>query len=111
MNDPLAAYLHDHLAGARYAIDLVEALRDHFREQPLGHFAEAYATLSLYVGGLLAKTLLGWATGGVSAGVLADLFRSRMLMISILRYAAFAGLTAVSSMYWFRLVFLFLTGL
>jgi len=41
MNDPLAAYLHDHLAGARYAIDLVEALRDHFRDQPLGHFAEA----------------------------------------------------------------------
>src|SRR5262249_3447367 len=40
MNDPLAAYLHDHLAGARYAIDLVEALRDHFRDAPLGRFAE-----------------------------------------------------------------------
>jgi hypothetical protein len=40
MNDPLAAYLHDHLAGARYAIDLVEALRDHFRDEPLGHFAD-----------------------------------------------------------------------
>ena len=31
---------------------------------------EKHATLSLYMGGLLAATLLGWATGGVSAGVL-----------------------------------------
>lgn len=37
--------------------------------------------------------------------------RKRMLMISILWYAAFAGLTAVSPNYWFLLVFLFLTGL
>jgi len=56
---------------------------------------EKHATLSLYMGGLLAATLLGWATGGVSAGVLTDYIgRKRMLMISILWYAAFAGLTA-----------------
>jgi hypothetical protein len=73
---------------------------------------EKHATLSLYMGGLLAATLLGWATGGVSAGVLTDYIgRKRMLMISILWYAAFAGLTAVSPNYWFLLVFLFLTGL
>ena len=73
---------------------------------------EKHATLSLYMGGLLAATLLGWATGGVSAGVLTDYIgRKRMLMISILWYAAFAGLTAVSPNYWFLLVFRFLTGL
>ena len=73
---------------------------------------ERHATLSLYMGGLLAATLLGWATGGVSAGVLTDYIgRKRMLMISILWYAAFAGLSAVSPNYWFLLVFRFLTGL
>ena len=40
---------------------------------------------SVYMGGLLAATLLGWATGGVAAGVLADYIgRKRMLMVSIL---------------------------
>jgi MFS family permease len=68
--------------------------------------------LPVYVGGLLAGTLLGWATGGVAAGVLADYIgRKRMLMISILWYAVFAGLTALSPNYWFLLVFRFLTGL
>jgi MFS family permease len=52
---------------------------------------------SIYAGGLLAVTLLGWAAGGVAAGVLADyLGRRRTLMLSILCYAVFAGLSALS---------------
>jgi MFS family permease len=67
---------------------------------------------SIYVGGLLAVTLLGWAAGGVAAGVLADYVgRRRTLMFSILWYAVFAGLTALSSNYWSLLAFRFLTGL
>lgn len=67
---------------------------------------------SLYIGGLLAVTLLGWAMGGVSAGVLADYIgRKRVLMLSILWYAVFAGLTALSRDYWALLIFRFLTGL
>ena len=66
---------------------------------------------SVYMGGLLTVTLLGWAVGGVTAGVLADYIgRKRMLMLSILWYAAFAGLTAVSQDYWSLLIFRFLTG-
>ena len=68
--------------------------------------------VSVYMGGLLAATLVGWAMGGVTAGVLTDYIgRKRMLMISILWYAVFAGLTALSPNYWFLLVFRFLTGL
>ena len=68
--------------------------------------------VSVYMGGLLATTLVGWAMGGVAAGVLTDYIgRKRMLMISILWYAVFAGLTALSPNYWFLLVFRFLTGL
>lgn len=67
---------------------------------------------SIYAGGLLAVTLLGWATGGVAAGVLADyLGRRRTLILSILCYAVFTGLAALSWDYWSLLVFRFLTGL
>ena len=90
-----------------YAIVLVMA-------QAVGQLlpSEKLPTLSVYMGGLLAATLLGWAIGGVAAGVLTDYIgRKRMLMISILWYAVFAGLTAFSPNYWFLLVFRFLTGL
>jgi MFS family permease len=67
---------------------------------------------SIYVGGLLTVTLLGWAAGGIAAGVLADYVgRRRMLMFSILCYAAFAGLTALSWNYWSLLAFRFCTGI
>jgi hypothetical protein len=39
MNDPLAIYLHDHLAGSKVAIDLLESVRDQHAREPLGQFA------------------------------------------------------------------------
>src|SRR6267143_201775 len=67
---------------------------------------------SIYMGGLLTVTLLGWAAGGVAAGVLADYVgRRRTLMLSILWYAVFAGLTALSWDYWSLLIFRFFTGI
>lgn len=39
MNDPLATYLHDHLSGAKGAVDLLEKMLDHHRDRPLGEFA------------------------------------------------------------------------
>src|SRR5262245_56164808 len=63
------------------------------------------AQLPLYFGGLTAVTLLGWATGGLIFGVLADyLGRRRTLMLSILIYAAFTGLSALAQSYWLLLV-------
>ena len=44
MKSPLATYLHDHLAGATYALDLVQALRDHYKGQPLGELASQLHT-------------------------------------------------------------------
>ena len=68
--------------------------------------------LSTYVGGLFAATLLGWATGGVVSGVLSDYIgRKRTLMLSILCYALFTGLTAFAHTYWTLVVFRFMTGL
>jgi hypothetical protein len=39
MSESLATYLHDHLAGAAYAIDLVEFMRDQHSDDDLGRFA------------------------------------------------------------------------
>ncbi len=70
------------------------------------------ASIPIYIGGLLAVTLVGWATGGIIAGVLADYIgRQRMLMLSILWYALFTGLTAFAASYTSLLILRFLTGL
>lgn len=61
---------------------------------------ERLARAPVYMAGLLSVTLLGWAIGGVIAGVLTDYIgRCRMLMLSILWYAVFTRLTAFSSNY------------
>jgi hypothetical protein len=39
MNDPLATYLHDHLAGADMAVDLLQAMKDRHKDESLGQFA------------------------------------------------------------------------
>jgi hypothetical protein len=39
MNDPLATYLHDHLAGSNFAIELLKTLRDEHADGPLAQFA------------------------------------------------------------------------
>lgn len=39
MSDPLATYLHDHLAGSVHAISLLEFLRDEHDGERLGRFA------------------------------------------------------------------------
>jgi MFS family permease len=90
-----------------YALILVgpTAIRDLV---PAGELAQ----LPVYFGGLVAATLVGWATGGLVGGVLTDyLGRRRMLMLSVLCYAVFTGLSALAETYWALLVFRFLTGL
>src|SRR5881409_3494252 len=90
-----------------YALILVAAiaLRQLLEPQQL-------ASLPIYIGGLLAVTLVGWATGGIVAGVLADYIgRKRVLMLSILWYALFTGLTAFATSYASFVVLRFLTGL
>jgi hypothetical protein len=39
VSDPLASYLHDHLAGSAFAIELLKTLRDQHSGDPLGAFA------------------------------------------------------------------------
>lgn len=56
--------------------------------------------------------LLGWATGGLFFGVLGDkIGRARTMMLTILLYSLFTGLSALSVGFWDFAFYRFLTGL
>ncbi len=64
---------------------------------------EGYATMIF---------MLGWAIGGLFFGVLGDrIGRARTMLLTILTYSAFTGLSAFSWDVWSFSVFRFLTGL
>lgn len=68
--------------------------------------------VALYSGAILAATLVGWATGGVIFGIVSDyLGRKRVLMLSILWYSIFSGLTFFAPSYQILMLCRFLTGL
>ncbi|MCX6869206.1 MAG: MFS transporter [Verrucomicrobia bacterium] len=59
-----------------------------------------------------AAFLIGWALGGAFFGRIGDLMgRSRALCLTILCYAAFTGLSAISTEWWHLMVFRFLSAL
>lgn len=59
-----------------------------------------------------AAFLIGWALGGALFGRLGDKFgRSKALMWTILTYAGFTGLAAISTEWWHLLIFRFLSAL
>ena len=61
---------------------------------------------------LNAAFLVGWALGGAFFGRIGDLMgRSRALCLTILCYAGFTGLSAISTEWWHLLVFRFLSAL
>jgi hypothetical protein len=73
MSDPLATYLHDHMGGAKAAIDLLEAMRDRQKDKLLSDFAahlltevqadrETLRRLAETAGGAsgVLKELTGW---------------------------------------------------
>jgi MFS family permease len=66
-----------------------------------------------YYGGLtVALFLIGWATGGILFGLLADYFgRTRVLSVGILTYAVFSALAAFADTWWQLGLLRFIAGL
>ncbi len=59
-----------------------------------------------------AAFLVGWALGGAFFGRIGDLLgRSRTLILTILCYAGFTGLSAISTEWWHLMIFRFLSAL
>jgi MFS family permease len=66
-----------------------------------------------YYGGIATAIFLaGWATGGLIFGILGDRWgRARTMLITIILYSIFTGLSALSTNIWDYSVYRFLTGL
>jgi MFS family permease len=56
--------------------------------------------------------LIGWASGGIGFGILGDrIGRARTMLLTILTYSLFTGLSALSTGFWSFALYRFLTGL
>ncbi|MFM8704437.1 MAG: MFS transporter [Planctomycetia bacterium] len=70
------------------------------------------ASVGLTSSVIQAAFLVGWAFGGAFFGVIGDrIGRSRTLVLTILTYAAFTGLSAFATEWWHLLIFRFLAAL
>jgi MFS family permease len=103
-------WVFDSMDSTIYALVLQPALRDLMPSPDGGHVtADA---IGWYGGIIFSIFLIGWAIGGVLFGVLADRFgRAKTLVFTILIYALFTGLAALSQTWWQLALFRFITAL
>jgi MFS family permease len=70
------------------------------------------ALIATYSGYATSIFLIGWGAGGLFFGVLGDLIgRARSMVVTILLYSLFTGLSALSVGFWDFAFYRFLTGL
>src|SRR5947209_10313190 len=83
-----------------------------FVAELLGVASEKDPLVGYYSSWIQAAFLIGWALGGGFFGRLADrLGRSRSLMLTILTYALFTGLSYLAQTWWQLLITRFLAAL
>jgi len=103
-------WVFDSMDATIYALILEPALHDLLRAPDGGPVSAEI--IGWYGGIIFSIFLIGWAVGGVLFGVLADNFgRTRALVFTILIYAVFTGLAALSHTWWQLALFRFLTAL
>lgn len=99
----------DGFAGSLYVLVLGPAMGELL---PHSGIEADPAAIGFYGGITIALFLLGWATGGVLFGMLADYFgRTRVLSLGILTYAAFTTLAAFADTWWQLGILRFIAGL
>jgi MFS family permease len=102
-------WVFDAMDATIYAIVLHPALHD------LLHSASGPPTteqIGWYGGIIFSIFLIGWAIGGICFGIVADhLGRTTTLIVTILIYAIFTGLAALSQDWWHLAIYRFLTAL
>lgn len=105
-------WLFDTMDQQLFAIARPLALRE-LRQPSPGESPEAARNqVAEYGGYATAVFMAGWAVGGVIFGVLGDrLGRARTMILTILLYSLFTGLSALSRTVWDFVLFRFLTGL
>ena len=103
-------WVFDSMDSTIYALVLQPALRELLHSS---HGSPVAADVVGWYGGIIFSIfLIGWAIGGVIFGVLADYFgRTRALVWTILIYAVFTGLAALSHTWWELALYRFITAL
>lgn len=103
-------WVFDSMDATIYALVLQPALHDLLpAEAGAGVSPE---TIGWYGGIIFAVFLVGWAGGGMLFGILADRFgRTKSLIATILIYAVFTGMAALSTTWWQLALYRFLTAL
>jgi len=103
-------WVFDSMDSTIYALVLQPALHDLLRSPDGGPVTAD--VIGWYGGIVFSIFLIGWAIGGVLFGVLADRFgRAKTLVFTILIYALFTGLAALSQTWWQLALFRFITAL
>ena len=104
-------WVFDSMDATIYAIVLHPALQDLLSASVSGGSVPDEA-IGWYGGIIFSIFLVGWAIGGVLFGVLADYIgRTKTLILTILIYAVFTGLAALSDTWWHLALYRFLTAL
>jgi MFS family permease len=104
-------WVFDAMDATIYALVLHPALHE-LLSSATGASTVTAAEIGRYGGFVLSIFLIGWALGGVLFGVLADRFgRTKVLVSTILIYAVFTGLAALSTTWWHLAIYRFLTAL
>ena len=104
-------WVFDSMDATIYAIVLHPALHD-LLHAGSGGAPVSDGDIGKYGGIIFSIFLIGWAIGGVLFGVAADYFgRTKTLIATILVYAVFTGLAALSETWWHLALYRFLTAL
>jgi MFS family permease len=103
-------WVFDSMDSTIYALVLHPALHD-VLSRP-GAPPPSSEAIGWYGGLIFSIFLIGWAVGGIGFGVVADrVGRTRTLVVTILVYAVFTGLAALSHRWWELALYRFLTAL
>jgi MFS family permease len=103
-------WVFDAMDATIYALVLHPALHELLRKTHGA--AVSQEAIAWYGGIILSIFLIGWAIGGVLFGVVADRWgRTRTLVLTILIYALFTGMAALSTSWWHLALYRFLTAL
>ncbi|OCB58943.1 MFS transporter [Mycobacterium vulneris] len=99
----------DGFAGSLYVLVLGPAMHELLPNSGIGTDG---AAIGFYGGLTVALFLIGWATGGILFGMLADYFgRTRVLSVGILTYAVFSALAVFAETWWQLGILRFIAGL
>ncbi|MBX3235594.1 MAG: MFS transporter [Nitrospiraceae bacterium] len=104
-------WVFDAMDATIYAIVLHPALHD-LLHNGSGDGAASAEQIGWYGGIIFSIFLIGWAIGGICFGLIADRFgRTKTLIATILIYALFTGMAALSQDWWHLAIYRFLTAL